>query len=325
MRISLWIVILLVTGLPRGTSAATFVGISNVTQTLYELNSATGASVLIGPTGIPSTVYGACTSGVIGHVFATTLDSLYLVDATTGNSTLVGNYNGAATNMREIAYDTATDTLYGTDYASLYTLDPTTATATLLGAHGGGVTALWALTHVPGVGLRGMSGANYVALDATTGLATQIGSTAAGILDVTYDPDLDVLIGGNTASFYHFNVTTGAATLMGTVPNMLGYARVAEMTSAGLLFRRGDANASGSVSLPDVITLLNFLFVPGRPAPVCPDAADANDDGSLSLPDVITMLNYLFAGGSPLVSPGPTQCGPDPTSDGLAACSQTGC
>ncbi|MGE3163672.1 MAG: hypothetical protein AB7O52_02095 [Planctomycetota bacterium] len=80
-------------------------------------------------------------------------------------------------------------------------------------------------------------------------------------------------------------------------------------------FVRGDCNSDGSVNIPDVIFLLNYLFAFGL-SPSCFSSCDVDDNGSLQLPDAIVALNYLFAGGSPPVSPFPT-AGTDPTPDTL--------
>jgi hypothetical protein len=51
----------------------------------------------------------------------------------------------------------------------------------------------------------------------------------------------------------------------------------------------------------------------------CLDAADVDDNGKLDVADAIRNLNYQFVGSAAMPeSPGPFQCGPDPTrEDGL--------
>jgi hypothetical protein len=80
----------------------------------------------------------------------------------------------------------------------------------------------------------------------------------------------------------------------------------------GATFRRGDANASGTLELTDAIVVLGYLFL-GSERPACADAADANDNGTLELTDAIFILNYLFLGSRPPPPPGPNACGVDPT------------
>jgi hypothetical protein len=90
------------------------------------------------------------------------------------------------------------------------------------------------------------------------------------------------------------------------------------------LFRRGDVDGTGTVQLTDAVYILNHLFLAGR-APSCPDAADADDNGTLELTDAVRILRYLFLASSPPEPPGPTDCGPDPTADGLPLCEDSGC
>ena len=87
-------------------------------------------------------------------------------------------------------------------------------------------------------------------------------------------------------------------------------------------FKRGDADGNGSLEVTDPILVLNYQFV-GGPAPECFDAADIDDLGpdALDLTDAIYSLNYQFVGGyAPPPSPGPTECGPDPTADNFPPC-----
>ena len=81
-------------------------------------------------------------------------------------------------------------------------------------------------------------------------------------------------------------------------------------------FRRGDANASGKLTIADVIGILEYLFLDAA-APACPDAADANDDGAVNLADPVGILYFLFRGAPAPPPPGPGGCGIDPTPDGM--------
>ncbi len=87
---------------------------------------------------------------------------------------------------------------------------------------------------------------------------------------------------------------------------------------SGDQFQRGDANGDGSKNIGDAVFILNFLFVPGSPAPSCDDGADVNDDGSVNIGDAVFELNFLFVPGSPgIPEPCASGCGVDPTSDAL--------
>jgi hypothetical protein len=90
-------------------------------------------------------------------------------------------------------------------------------------------------------------------------------------------------------------------------------------------FRRGDADANGSVNLADAVVILNHLFRGGT-VPPCLDAADSNDDGAENLTDAVFILKGLFQGGPPPPPPGRDTCGPDPTTDdSLATCVYSAC
>ncbi|MBI4606318.1 MAG: hypothetical protein HY721_30505 [Planctomycetes bacterium] len=90
------------------------------------------------------------------------------------------------------------------------------------------------------------------------------------------------------------------------------------------LFRRGDADGSGSLGIGDAIFLLGYLFLGGR-APPCLDAADSGDSGALDLSDAVFVLELLFLGGREPLPPGPSTCGPDPTEDALACAEPPAC
>lgn len=81
-------------------------------------------------------------------------------------------------------------------------------------------------------------------------------------------------------------------------------------------FRRGDANADAAINITDACRILGFLFR-GEEGLTCLDASDVDDTGHLSITDAIYLLDYLFRCCSAPPAPGPTECGPDPTSDSL--------
>jgi hypothetical protein len=88
-------------------------------------------------------------------------------------------------------------------------------------------------------------------------------------------------------------------------------------------FLRGDALADGRLDIADPIAVLGALFAGGTPLP-CADAADADDDGALGITDAIVLLSHLFLAGPALPSPS-TECGADPTPDGLGCEGGTAC
>jgi hypothetical protein len=96
------------------------------------------------------------------------------------------------------------------------------------------------------------------------------------------------------------------------------------VTETRPFFRRGDADDSGKLDLTDAIATLQFLYM-GYKAPTCKDAADTDDSGTLDLTDAISSLQFQFMGGLPPASPGPVNCGPDPTDDQYKECTYTNC
>lgn len=114
------------------------------------------------------------------------------------------------------------------------------------------------------------------------------------VADLTGDGVLDVLVGGESGTFF----TAGAG----------GFA-------TGVEFRRGDPNGDGKIEVTDPIVIARWAFF-GGPAPACEDAADADDDGTITLADPILILTHVFLGGTPPEPPFGA-CGPDPTPDAL--------
>ncbi len=89
-------------------------------------------------------------------------------------------------------------------------------------------------------------------------------------------------------------------------------------STGGVEFRRGDVNGDQGFDISDAVFALASLFVPLSPAPECADASDVNDDGGFDVSDPVFALSALFVPMfSPPPSPGPANCGVDPTPDAL--------
>jgi CubicO group peptidase (beta-lactamase class C family) len=91
----------------------------------------------------------------------------------------------------------------------------------------------------------------------------------------------------------------------------------------GVLFLRGDADASAAVDLNDPIVALTEIFL-GVLGINCNEAADVDNNGILDFTDQILVLGYLFIGGAPPAAPGPDVCGPDPAGAYLG-CERASC
>ncbi|MBI4607038.1 MAG: VCBS repeat-containing protein [Planctomycetes bacterium] len=100
--------------------------------------------------------------------------------------------------------------------------------------------------------------------------------------------------------------------------------RAAAVALGPAAFRRGDVNSDGTVDISDPIRTFMYLFL-GASEPRCLDAADSNDDGRADISDGIHTLNDFFREGTGIPAPGPFECGPDPTPDGVPCATQDGC
>jgi hypothetical protein len=59
----------------------------------------------------------------------------------------------------------------------------------------------------------------------------------------------------------------------------------------------GDCNSSGSVSVSDVVFLLNYIFA-GGPAPMPASVGDVNCSSGISISDAVYLIRYIFSGGA---------------------------
>lgn len=59
----------------------------------------------------------------------------------------------------------------------------------------------------------------------------------------------------------------------------------------------GDADGSSSVTISDVVYLINYIFA-GSPAPNPLLAGDADCSGTVNVSDAVYLINYIFGGGS---------------------------
>lgn len=93
---------------------------------------------------------------------------------------------------------------------------------------------------------------------------------------------------------------------------------------AGSTLRRGDVNSDARVDISDAIRTFMYLFL-GAAEPTCLDTADTDDSGQVDISDGFTILHDFFRPGTGIPDPGPFDCGPDPTTDGLGCLSYPPC
>jgi hypothetical protein len=74
----------------------------------------------------------------------------------------------------------------------------------------------------------------------------------------------------------------------------------------------GDADGSGVVEIADAVYVINYIFVPGSPAPSPLESGDADCSGVVEIADAVYLINYVLLPGSP------APC--DPDGDGVPDC-----
>ena len=194
---------------------------------IYLIDTSVPSCTLLFDTGLGIGWYGATDSDV-SHSFYVTAGGgpLYLIDVAALSATLVGDY--VTGTIMELAYNEATDVLYGTDYDILYQIDKSTAVATPIGPHGvrasywamdydGSIDELVAVNHDDG---------NTYYIDMNTGAASYVGPTGQGrVTDIWYDHSSGDMYGvGNVPSqVYSMDSTTGALSILFAIDaNILG-------------------------------------------------------------------------------------------------------
>ena len=158
-----------------------------------------------------------------------------------------------------------------------------------------------------GVVLRVLHNGVELAAMTTDGLPARATVSIPGVkLDDVIDFAMDSDGAGNLAKSGIDAVTDGSDGTATTFTML----RQKIVVPPGATFRRGDADANGSLELTDAVNLLNYLFL-GAANPACIDAADFDDNGEADISDAIASLNYQFLGGAPPAAPGVNECGRD--------------
>jgi hypothetical protein len=70
-------------------------------------------------------------------------------------------------------------------------------------------------------------------------------------------------------------------------------------------YRCGDPDGSGVVEVADAVYLVNYIFLPGSPAPDPYESGDPDCSGVVEVADAVFLINYIF------VPDAPTPCDPD--------------
>lgn len=150
--------------------------------------------------------------------------SLFVVNQATGAATEVGELAGHFATMGGLAYDSSTDTLYGSDLLPfsndprLVEIDPATAAVTPVGFFPG------AATRVAGLAYDSLDDVLYgsnqgddtlVIVDRTDASLTVVGPLGSSLSGLAFDPATDTLYGIDGLSLWIVDQATAALTLVG--------------------------------------------------------------------------------------------------------------
>jgi hypothetical protein len=208
-------------------------------DSLFTVNTGTGATTAVGPTGQSLGVGGLAFDPLGDILYATgqqigQTDSafrLFTVDRTTGAATLVGSTG--IFDIGGLAFDTANNTLYGLGCTApcgiaghdfLYSLNTGTGAATQVGGTlGTNGLGLGGLEYVASSNLLyaiGQTSSIFGSINPTTGVFSSIGSPGSVVFDggLAFNPDTNTMFataGPPGTSLYTINLATGAGSFVG--------------------------------------------------------------------------------------------------------------
>ncbi len=137
-----------------------------------------------------------------------------------------------------------------------------------------------------------------IALAAALALAVAcyVCSTATGET-TAYQVGWQVVAGGKTSTSSINYRLEGTVSQLAVGPiSSSTYSIQQGFWSPGISFLCGDADGFGSVSVSDVVYLINYIFVGGL-APFPLQAGDVDCAGIINISDAVYLINYIFAGG----------------------------
>ena len=146
-------------------------------------------------------------------------DALYTVDETNGSASL---RSSVSPDMYGLAFDSASQTLFGSSLDELYVVDADTGGTSLIGSFGvsgvqglavqSGSGALFGVTNTGG------SSSAFVSIDRNTGAATPISSIAGRFASLTYVPATNLLytVDNNSGTLVSIDPLTGGSNTIGS-------------------------------------------------------------------------------------------------------------
>jgi hypothetical protein len=200
-------------------SASTLLIANTASNTLMSYNTATATMSTVGAFGTVNQFGDLASDGTnVWMIGGRGNNSLYKINTTTGAATLVGNHG--VNDLFGLAYDSANNTLYATQFAGgtgVYTLNQTTGAATLLSNAGAGIGGLTYRADTNQlVGTQDGVGSFYT-INATTGAKTLLSGGSGNIndSDLAFDASTNSYwLGDYNGNLYQYNATTFARTLV---------------------------------------------------------------------------------------------------------------
>jgi MYXO-CTERM domain-containing protein len=234
MKLTALASIVLATSFTASASAGVLIAVDS-NRSLYEIDMSNGAKTLIGTVSANAgTTAGLAYDRIndILYVSSTGNDSVYTLNITTGAATLIGAYGDSSLVMHGLEWSPDDTTLYGVSSSNngLYRISTASGLATLIGTSG--------LTSFTNLGYNSDTGVMYATNSATpenfytmnllngsVGFVGALnGPTNPNGMAYNRDNGLMYMVDNSTDTLYTINMSTGAATAIGSTGsgNLLG-------------------------------------------------------------------------------------------------------
>jgi hypothetical protein len=208
------------------------------TQSLYRIDTATGAASLIGSTGL-SNINGIAYEPVTGTLVAyTNAADVFKINVITGAASLIASASGTVPEGDLAIAGSAGYTISGNTFGSLNIWSGAFSPIGDIGPAANDISglAIDVTGAILGYAKNGSSEDTLVQINAATGLATTIGATgintASSVGGLAIDPTSGSAFISEGASLYSLNTSTGAASLIGA-HGVTGFSGIAFIPTPG--------------------------------------------------------------------------------------------